>query len=256
MSGLDLSMRFAEGHRAALCEGRPRRKRRSAFLAVVTVGRTDTALGAFYRRLSARIGKAKAVTATARKIAVLCSTTPCVTEYIGPGASFYETRYRRRVVANLHRRAKTFGFVIQPIEPASVGTVSLEIVLQSQFADLGVQSLDIGRRRCWSTAAACPENVRCAAFELRFPSRDLDPVNVELFRQLRKRPVPLDRRQCHLSIGSLRRHVRHRGRGPAQRLRGGSYDPSRHGRRQAVIRCLYAERRQNPNYFSPRGRAL
>jgi hypothetical protein len=34
-------------------------------LAAVTVGRTDTALGAFYRRLSARIGKAKAVTAAA-----------------------------------------------------------------------------------------------------------------------------------------------------------------------------------------------
>ena len=33
-------------------------------LAAVTVGRTDTALGAFYRRLAARIGKAKAVTAT------------------------------------------------------------------------------------------------------------------------------------------------------------------------------------------------
>jgi transposase len=40
-------------------------------LAAVTVGRTNTALGAFYRRLAARIGKAKAVTATARKIAVL-----------------------------------------------------------------------------------------------------------------------------------------------------------------------------------------
>ena len=43
-------------------------------LAASTVGRTDTALGAFYRRLSARIGKAKAVTATARKIAVLFYT--------------------------------------------------------------------------------------------------------------------------------------------------------------------------------------
>jgi transposase len=40
-------------------------------LAAVTVGRTNTALGAFYRRLAARIGKSKAVTATARKIAVL-----------------------------------------------------------------------------------------------------------------------------------------------------------------------------------------
>lgn len=36
----------------------------------LTIGRTNTALGAFYRRLSARIGKAKAVTATAHKIAV------------------------------------------------------------------------------------------------------------------------------------------------------------------------------------------
>jgi transposase len=40
-------------------------------LAAVSVGRTDTALGAFYRRLSARAGKAKAITATARKIATV-----------------------------------------------------------------------------------------------------------------------------------------------------------------------------------------
>ena len=40
-------------------------------LAAVNVGKTETALGAFYRRLAARIGKAKAVTATARKIAAL-----------------------------------------------------------------------------------------------------------------------------------------------------------------------------------------
>ncbi|MFT0171471.1 transposase [Paraburkholderia mimosarum] len=44
-------------------------------LAATTVSRTDTALGGFYRRLSARIGKAKAVTATARKIAVLFYNT-------------------------------------------------------------------------------------------------------------------------------------------------------------------------------------
>ncbi len=87
-------------------------------LAAVTVGRTDTALGAFYRRLSARIGKAKAVTATARKIAVLFyNAVRHGMEYVDPGASFYETRYRARVVHNLHRRAKAFGFVLQPMEP-------------------------------------------------------------------------------------------------------------------------------------------
>ena len=94
-------------------------------LAAVTVGRTDTALGAFYRRLSARIGKAKAVTATARKIAVLFyNAVRHGMEYVDPGASFYETRYRARVVHNLHRRAKAFGFVLQPMEPTPGVVVS------------------------------------------------------------------------------------------------------------------------------------
>jgi transposase len=94
-------------------------------LAAVTVGRTDTALGAFYRRLSARIGKAKAVTATARKIAVLFYNAVCHgMEYVDPGASFYETRYRARVLGNLHRRAKAFGFILQPMGSTSGGVVS------------------------------------------------------------------------------------------------------------------------------------
>jgi transposase len=93
-------------------------------LAAVTVGRTNTALGAFYRRLSARIGKAKAVTATARKIAVLFyNAVRHGMDYIDPGASFYETRYRKRVIDNLHRRAKAFGFVLQSVRPAP-GVVS------------------------------------------------------------------------------------------------------------------------------------
>src|SRR5229473_1995038 len=94
-------------------------------LAAVTVGRTDTALGAFYRRLSSRIGKAKAVTATARKIAVLFyNAVRHGMEYVDPGASYYETRYRARVVDNLHRRAKAFGFVLRPVEPKAGAAVS------------------------------------------------------------------------------------------------------------------------------------
>src|SRR6202023_137747 len=94
-------------------------------LAAVTVGRTETALGAFFRRLSARIGKAKAITATARKIAVLFyNAVRHGMEYVDPGASFYETRYRKRVVDNLHRRAKAFGFVLHPAEPTPSVAVS------------------------------------------------------------------------------------------------------------------------------------
>jgi len=83
-------------------------------LAAVAVGRTETALGAFYRRLSARVGKAKAVTATARKIAVLFyNTLRHGMEYSDPGASHDEERYRRRVLTNLERRAKSLGYVLQ-----------------------------------------------------------------------------------------------------------------------------------------------
>jgi hypothetical protein len=83
-------------------------------LAAVTVGRTQTALGAFYRRLSARIGKAKAITATARKIAVLFyNTLRHGRAYADPGASYYEQRYHARVLTNLQRRAKSLGYVLQ-----------------------------------------------------------------------------------------------------------------------------------------------
>ena len=85
-------------------------------LAATTVGRTDTALGAFYRRLAARVGKAKAVTATARKLAVLFyNVMRYGMQYVDPVATYYEERYRQRVVANLRRRAKSMGFVLQEV---------------------------------------------------------------------------------------------------------------------------------------------
>jgi transposase len=85
-------------------------------LAATTVGRSDTALGAFYRRLSSRAGKAKAVTATARKIAVLFyNTLRHGMNYKDPGANHYEQQYRSRVFANLQRRAKSLGFLLQAI---------------------------------------------------------------------------------------------------------------------------------------------
>jgi transposase len=88
-------------------------------LAAVAVGRTNSALGAFYRRLSARIGKAKAVTATARKIAVLFyNAMRFGTQYQDPGADHYEQKYRERVIKQLRRRATELGFTLQ--ERASV----------------------------------------------------------------------------------------------------------------------------------------
>lgn len=83
-------------------------------LAATTVGRTDTALGAFYRRLGARIGKAKAVTATARKMAILIyNAMRFGIDYKDPGADYYESKYRERVIKNLRNRAATLGFTLE-----------------------------------------------------------------------------------------------------------------------------------------------
>jgi transposase len=91
-------------------------------IAAVNVGRTETALGAFYRRLAARIGKAKAVTATARKLAVLFyRALRFGLAYVDPGVSHYEARYRQRVIHNLRRRARDFGFSLVADTAPSVG---------------------------------------------------------------------------------------------------------------------------------------
>jgi transposase len=94
---------------------RPSANRAAAVLrlAAVSVSRTSTALGAFFRRLAGRTGKAKAVTATARKIAVLFyNTLRYGAAYVDPGANYYEERYRQRSIANLRRRAEAPGLTL------------------------------------------------------------------------------------------------------------------------------------------------
>uniref|UniRef100_UPI000A73FCB1 hypothetical protein n=1 Tax=Bradyrhizobium sp. DOA9 TaxID=1126627 RepID=UPI000A73FCB1 len=92
--------------------------------AATTVERSVTALGAFCRRLALRVGKAEAVMATARTIAVLFYNTPRHgMTYRDPGADHYEEQYRSRVVANLRRRATSFGSVLQ-VDPGGQLAVS------------------------------------------------------------------------------------------------------------------------------------
>jgi transposase len=82
-------------------------------IAAVNIGKTHTALGAFYRRLAARVGKAKAVTATARKLAVLFyNALRFGMKYVDPGADHYERTYQDRVLHQLRRRARQMGFTL------------------------------------------------------------------------------------------------------------------------------------------------
>ena len=86
----------------------------------MTIGRSDTALGAFYRRLSSRAGKAKAVTATARKIAILFySTLRHGIAFRDPGADHYEEQSRadhRRHRSACRRRTLPKGSEISAVQ--------------------------------------------------------------------------------------------------------------------------------------------
>ena len=101
-------------------------------LSAMNVGQTHTALGAFYRRLASRSGKAKAVTATARKLAVLFyNTLRYGMAYEDPGAAYYEDRYRQRVLKGLRRRAKQFGYKLTEVgalEGSFLGKASSDTV--------------------------------------------------------------------------------------------------------------------------------
>lgn len=80
-------------------------------LAAMSLGRTPTALGGFYRRLSARIGKPQAITATARKLARLVyRALKGELVYRDPGAHAYDNQQRTRLLRRLRQHAATLGF--------------------------------------------------------------------------------------------------------------------------------------------------
>lgn len=84
----------------------------SAFwMAAVPLGRTNTALGAFQRRLSARVGKSKALIASARKLAILYyRILRDGLEFEDGGAEAYQEASRERQIRGLQRRASALGF--------------------------------------------------------------------------------------------------------------------------------------------------
>jgi hypothetical protein len=96
---------------------KPNANRAAAALRVAAASlfRSRSALGAYLRRMAARLGKAQAVTATAHKLARLVySMLRYGTEYVDVGQHYYEQRYKARVIQNLTRRAKELGFELVP----------------------------------------------------------------------------------------------------------------------------------------------
>lgn len=85
-------------------------------LAARSLSHSDSYLGAFFRRIRARSDAPTAITATAHKLArIIYAMLRDQTEYIDPGADFFEEQYRQRAVENLQRKAKKLGFSIVPV---------------------------------------------------------------------------------------------------------------------------------------------
>lgn len=92
------------------------RAARALRMAAASLYRSKTAIGAFFRRLRARLGAPKAITATAHKLArILYRMLTNGTNYWEVGENYYEQQYQARVMANLTNRAKELGYNLVPI---------------------------------------------------------------------------------------------------------------------------------------------
>jgi transposase len=87
-------------------------------LAATTLLRSQSYLGAQYRRLRTRLGAPKAVTAMAHKLARLVyRMLKWGHEYADKGLQYYEERHREQQVHLLKKRAAKLG--LQIVEPTA-----------------------------------------------------------------------------------------------------------------------------------------
>lgn len=98
-------------------KGRKSKTRTGAALrmAAISVGRTQTALGAYYRKLAARKGSKVAVFATARKLgSLIFRMLRWGQAYVDEGVAAYERRYQAARLARLQTQAHQLGFQLAP----------------------------------------------------------------------------------------------------------------------------------------------
>lgn len=89
------------------------RARQALKMAAMTLSHSDSALGAFYRRLCTRMDKPRANTATAHKLARMVYFMLTRGEaYVDQGQQRYEEMQRQRSIAALKRRAAALGFQV------------------------------------------------------------------------------------------------------------------------------------------------
>jgi transposase len=91
-------------------------------LAAASLRSSQSALGAYHRRMCARMDKPKAITATAHKLArLIYAMLTKGEEYTDQGQAYYEERYRQRVLHHLKQKAEKLGMKLVPEAEAAMG---------------------------------------------------------------------------------------------------------------------------------------
>jgi transposase len=86
----------------------------------VNLGRSDTWLGSFHRRMRARLGPAAAATATAHKLAcIIYHLLKTRKPYLDLNRLVYEEKIRRHRLSKLRRQAEELGFQIVELQKAA-----------------------------------------------------------------------------------------------------------------------------------------
>lgn len=114
--GLCPGTRISGGKRLSGATKRiPNRVARALKLAAQGLHRSQCGLGGYYRRMAARMGKGKAISATAHKLARLVyAMMTRGEEYVEQSQVDYEAKFQERTLKYLRQKAKTFGFELVP----------------------------------------------------------------------------------------------------------------------------------------------
>lgn len=90
-------------------------------MAALSVSRSQTSLGSFFRRIKNRQGAPKAITATARKIAcIFYRMLKHGQAYVEMGLEHYEKKYKERVEKSFRKKAAELGFDLVPLQKSAM----------------------------------------------------------------------------------------------------------------------------------------
>jgi hypothetical protein len=93
------------------------RVRQALKMAAMSLSHSDSALGAFYRRMSARMDKPRANSSSAHNLARMVYFMLTRGEaFVDQGQQQYEEQQRQGSIAALKRRAAALGFAVMPTQ--------------------------------------------------------------------------------------------------------------------------------------------